>query len=120
MRQNLCEIYLRNIDPVFKILHRPSLVAFLCDDQPYLNFDKSHQAPATLACSVYYAAACTIGDLQCQEIFGADKKTVISGLQLETESMLAEVDFAASTELTVLQAYVLSLVSYRFCFSYNQ
>lgn len=111
IRRQLCEIYLSNVDPVFKILHRPSLRAFLCDEQPYLDYEQDHQAPMTLAWAVFYAAVCTIDNSQCQLLFGMDKKPVTAELQRETEAALIKSDFVTTNELTVLQAYVLSLVS---------
>lgn len=112
-RRSLCEIYLRNVDPVFKILHRPSLRAFLRDDQPYLDYEPDHQAPTTLAYAVYYAAVVTIDDMQCQLLFGLDKKTASASLQAETDAALHRADFVTTNELTVLQAYVLSLLAAR-------
>ena len=111
VRRQLCEIYLRNVDPVFKILHRPTLRTFLRDEQPYLDYEPDHPAPATLAWAVYYAAVCTIDDSQCQLLFGMDKKAITADLQKETEAALVKADFVTTNELTVLQAYVLSLVS---------
>jgi hypothetical protein len=102
---------LRNADPVFKILHRPSLRAFLIDEEPYLDYEPDHQAPVTLAYAVYYVAVCTIDDPQCQVMFGLDKKTVSAELQRETEAALIKSDFVTTNDLTILQAYVLSLVS---------
>lgn len=102
------------MDPVFKILHRPSIRAFLIDDEPYLDYEPDHQAPLTLAYAVYYAAVCTIDDGQCQVIFGVDKKTVSTELQRETEAALVRSDFVTTNDLTILQAYVLSLVSSSF------
>lgn len=110
-RRSLCEIYLRNVDPVFKILHRPSLSAFLIDEEPYLDYEPDHQAPVTLAYAVYYVAVCTIDDPQCQVMFGVGKKTVLADLQRETEAALIKSDFVTTNDLTILQAYVLSLVS---------
>ncbi|CEO60620.1 hypothetical protein PMG11_05237 [Penicillium brasilianum] len=112
-RRRLCEIYLYNVDPVFKILHAPTLRAFLRDDQPYLDYDPDHIAPTTLAWAVYYAAVCTIDDSQCQILFGVDKKTITADLQRETEAALVKADFVTTNELTVLQAYVLSLLAAR-------
>jgi len=110
-RRSLCEIYLHNVDPVFKILHRPSLRAFLIDEEPYLDYEPDHQAPVTLAYAVYYAAVCTIDDPQCQVMFGVGKKTILADLQRETEAALIKSDFVTTNDLTILQAYVLSLVS---------
>ncbi|KAJ5833273.1 hypothetical protein N7474_001584 [Penicillium riverlandense] len=112
-RRSLCEIYLRNVDPVFKILHRPSLRAFLVEDQPYLDYEAGHMAPATLASAVYYAAVCTIEDSQCRSLFGLDKKSVSANLQRGTEAALLKSDFMTTNDLTVLQAYVLSMLAAR-------
>ncbi|KAK5798175.1 hypothetical protein VI817_004466 [Penicillium citrinum] len=112
-RRSLCEIYLRNVDPVFKLLHRPSLRAFLRDEQPYLDYEPDHHAPMTLAYAVYYAAVVTIDDAQCQSLFGLDKKTASASLQAEADAALQRSDFVTTNELTVLQAYVLSLLAAR-------
>lgn len=110
-RRTLCDIYLQNVHPLFAVLHRPSLRAFLYDDQPYLDYEPDHQATTTLAFAVYSAAVCTIDDSQCQLIFGTDQKSVFADLQKETEAALVRADFVTTNDLTVLQAYVISLVS---------
>ncbi|KAJ5537433.1 hypothetical protein N7513_010619 [Penicillium frequentans] len=112
-RRTLCEIYLRNVDPLFKLLHRPSLRAFLHDDQPYLDYEHDHQAPTTLAFAVFSVAVCTIDDSQCQLLFGLDKKSAFVDLQKETEAALVKADFITTNDLTVLQAFVLSLLAAR-------
>ncbi|KAJ6095791.1 hypothetical protein N7486_006537 [Penicillium sp. IBT 16267x] len=112
-RRTLCELYLRNVDPVFKLLHRPSLRAFLYDDQPYLDYEHDHQAPTTLAFAVFSAAVCTIDDSQCQLLFGLDKKSAFADLQKETEAALIKADLFTTNDLTVLQAFVLSLLAAR-------
>lgn len=100
------------MDPLFKLLHRPSLRAFLHDDQPYLDYEHDHQAPTTLAFAVFSVAVCTIDDSQCQLLFGLDKKSAFADLQKETEAALVKADFITTNDLTVLQAFVLSLVSF--------
>ncbi|KAJ5173207.1 hypothetical protein N7492_005800 [Penicillium capsulatum] len=112
-RRNLAEIYIANVDPIFKLLHRPSLRAFLVEDKPYLDYEPDHPAPATLALAVYCTAICTIDDAQCQLLFDTDKKTALLDLQRELEAALVKVDFVTTTDLTVLQAYLLSLLASR-------
>lgn len=111
VRRSLCEIYLNNVDPVMKVLHRPTLRAFLIDDQPYLDYPPDHQSPITLSYAVYALAACTIDNAQSHLLFGVDKKTAIADLQKETEIALMKSDFVTTTDLTILQAFILSLVS---------
>lgn len=111
-RRSLCEIYVRNVDPMFKILHRPSLQAFLLEDKPYLDYEPDHLVSNSLALAVYYAAVCTIDNSQCQLLFGTDQATISLDLQREVEASLVKMDIWTTNDLTVLQTFVISLVSY--------
>lgn len=111
IRHKLCDIFFHNVDPLFKILHRPSMQAFLKEDKPYLNYEQDHQAPATLASAVYLAAVCTLDTKDCQALFNTDKKSIVAEFQKESEIALAKADFVTTNDVTVLQAYIISLVS---------
>lgn len=111
MRKQLCQTYLQHIDPIYRIIHRPSLCAFLLDGKPYLDYGPDHPAPAALACAVYYMGACCLSEQQCTEMFRTSKDTLVSIHQKETDAALQRADFITSNDLTVLQAFVLSLVS---------
>ncbi|KAJ5383764.1 hypothetical protein N7517_001675 [Penicillium concentricum] len=113
IRHRLCDIFFHNVDPLFKILHRPSLQAFLKDGKPYLDYDQDHQAPATLASAMYLCAVCTLDEVECQSMFNASKKTIVAEFQKETELALARADFVTTNDLTVLQAYIISLLAAR-------
>ncbi|KAJ6188492.1 hypothetical protein N7519_003400 [Penicillium mononematosum] len=113
IRHRLCDIFFRNVDPLFKILHRPSLQAFIKDGKPYLDYEQDHQAPATLASAIYLCAVCTLDEVECQSMFNTSKKIVVSEFQQETESALAKADFVTTNDLTVLQAYIISLLAAR-------
>ena len=117
IRHRLCDIFFRNVDPLFKILHRPSLQAFIKDGKPYLDYEQDHQAPATLASAIYLCAVCTLDEMECQSMFNTSKKVIVAEFQQETESALAKADFVTTNDLTVLQAYIISLVSTTTCFS---
>lgn len=112
-RRNLCEIYVNNVDPLFKILHRPSLQAFLLEDKPYLDYEPDHLVPNSLALAVYYAAVCTIDDSQCQLLFGTDQAAILLDLQREVDAALVRMDIWTTNDLAALQAFVISLVSSR-------
>lgn len=117
IRHRLCDIFFRNVDPLFKILHRPSLQAFIKDGKPYLDYEQDHQAPATLASAIYLCAVCTLEKVECQSIFNTSKKIVVAEFQRETELALTKADFVTTNDLTVLQAYIISLVSTTMRFS---
>ena len=44
-------------------------------------------------------------------MFNTSKKIIVAEFQKETESALAKADFVTTNDLTVLQAYISSLVS---------
>ncbi|KAJ5452943.1 Transcription factor [Penicillium cf. griseofulvum] len=113
IRRRLCDIFFHNVDPLFKILHRPSIQAFLKDGKPYLDYEQDHQAPATLASAIYLCAVCTLNEVECQSMFNASKKIIVTEFQKETEVALARADFVTTNDLTVLQAYIISLLAAR-------
>lgn len=113
LQQHLYHVFLTQVDPVFKISHQPSLRAFLLEGKPYLHYDAHHPAPEALRCAVYYTAACSITEDQCPPTLGASRASVIARCQRETEAALVRAEFVTSDDLTVLQAFVLSLIGAR-------
>lgn len=113
LQQHLCHVFLTQVDPVFKILHQPSLRALLIEGKPYLHYGDHHPAPEALRCAVYYIAACSITEDQWPPAIGASRASVIARYQRETEAALVRAEFVTSDDLTVLQAFVLSLIGAR-------
>ena len=68
--QQLCQIFLRQVDPVFEILHRPSLAAHLIRGEHYLNYEIDYPTIEALDYSVYYAATASLTEEQCTSLFG--------------------------------------------------
>jgi hypothetical protein len=94
-----------------KILHRPSLCAYLNDRKDYLGYPREHPVPAALAAAVFYMATSVLSETQCLTFLAEGKQTVLTRYKRDTKTALAQVDFLVTTDLTVLQAFVLSLVS---------
>ena len=115
-QQHLCRIYLQYVDPIFKILHRPSVSAFLLEGKPYLDYDPGHPAPMALASAVCYAATSSLNEEDCLSSFEMSKEQMCALYQKQTEAKLHDADFITTNDLTVLQAYVLSLVGVHLSF----
>ncbi|RHZ62157.1 uncharacterized protein CDV56_108293 [Aspergillus thermomutatus] len=113
IQQTLFHLYFQRVDPFFKILHRPSLSTFLLGNKPYLDYESGHPAPEALAFAVYYAAACALSEQECMQILTVRKEPLVARLRAELDSALAKVDYVMTNDLTVLQAFVLSLMSSR-------
>ncbi|KAL6234650.1 hypothetical protein BDW75DRAFT_159122 [Aspergillus navahoensis] len=112
-RQKLLHTYLTQIDPIVKIIHRPSLLAYLIGGNRYLHYDPWHPAPTALASAIYYAASCTLSQESCRSFFGTDKASLISKYQKDTNCALERADYLVTDDLTVLQAFVISLIALR-------
>ncbi|KAF7179894.1 hypothetical protein CNMCM7691_008946 [Aspergillus felis] len=112
-RRILVEIFLQQVDPILKMLHRPSLCAYLLEGKPYLDYAPGHPVPAALASAVFYMASSTLTEDQCLALLAERKGTVLARYKDEAKAALARVDFLVTNHLTVLQAFVLSLVAAR-------
>ena len=93
------------VDPIFKLLHRPSLKVGL-------------QAPQTetvafgaLRHAILYAAACSLTARECFLELGVDRQTLLSRLHYVAEKKLSEAQFLISTDITTLQVFILYVVS---------
>lgn len=93
LQEYLSQTFLDNLDPVIKILHRPSLSAFLLEGKPYLDYPPSHLVPEILKCAVYYAAAYSISQENWPSVFGPIRGSVIARYQWETEAALRRADY---------------------------
>lgn len=110
-RSNLCQLYLERIHPIFKLLHGPTLKAFMQDGTQYLRYPPDHPAPEALKFCTYYATVSVVDETICQETFGATKSALMSKFRFGAEITLSKADFINTTDLTVLQAFMLFLVS---------
>ena len=72
----LCQVYLRQVDPVVKILHRPSLSRFMLDGESYLGYEEGHFSAEALSSAVCYSAVSSMTEERCQSVFHASKSTV--------------------------------------------
>ncbi|GKZ37992.1 hypothetical protein AbraIFM66950_009884 [Aspergillus brasiliensis] len=111
-RQKLLHTYFTQIDPIVKIVHRPSLLAYVPGGKCYLQYDLWHPAPAALASAIYYAASCTLSQESCRT-FGMDKAALISKYRKDLDCALGRADYMVTNDLTVLQAFVISLIALR-------
>ncbi|TVY83900.1 C6 finger domain transcription factor nscR [Lachnellula suecica] len=104
----LLEIYFYRVDPVFKVLHSPTLRAM---------FNSSTLSPAEelLKFAVLYTAVNSLDEEECLQRLSLDKKALSGRLQLATEVLLSKLRLLTTSDMTVLQAFVIYLVGLRTC-----
>ena len=105
----LWAVYLRNVDPIVKILHRPTLT-----DEIQL-FANSSSRPLSASqharlFSIYFAAVTTLNDEECLKQFSRSRKDLASEFRLNTERALAAADYLGDPNITSLQALTIYVV----------
>lgn len=111
MTRQLCQVYLQQVDPIMKILHRPSVERWMILGQRYLSFVPGDLAVGALGFSVRFAAAASLTEDQCRARFCTSRSDLVADARTACESALGRSGFLASPSVTALQAFVLYLVS---------
>lgn len=107
----LCHVYNRQVDPVIKIMHKPTLNAYLVDCKSFLDYDLHDPRPAALRAAVCYAAVASMMEEQCQATFSCPKLKVLPEFRDACDVALNKAGLLTTKDMTVLQAFVLYLVS---------
>ncbi|PWY64808.1 hypothetical protein BO83DRAFT_321869 [Aspergillus eucalypticola CBS 122712] len=127
----LLNVYLANVDPIVRIIHRPSLArrfdAFVRSQYPdsrdYTPTQgggshggtsstlKKIDAFKPLVMSIFYAAVNSIKDTDVATMFGMDKATLLKRYRMGTELLLKRQKFMTSRIFEVLQAFVILLTA---------
>ncbi|KAF9889001.1 hypothetical protein FE257_007978 [Aspergillus nanangensis] len=108
----LCRVYLRNVDPIIKVLHRPSLSKWMIDGAPYLA-GLPEESSRALEAAVCYSAANTMTELQCQQEFQKSKSIVVGVYRRMCEDAIEMAGLLTTRDITVMQAFVLYLIGRR-------
>ena len=105
-----CDIYLANVDPIFKILHGPSLRKYLQDNATELDCSPGRGGLEALRFAIYFAAVTSLDNGECKHRIGEDRTVLLARYRMGTESALAKADFINTVELSTLQALAIYLV----------
>ena len=108
----LLNIYLSRVDPLYKMMHVPSLRTLLLAEPQGLRNPRIAAASDALRFAVYFTAACTLDETECQNIFQKDKNGMRDKFRLATEVMLSTANLQTTRDITVLQAFAVYLVSF--------
>ena len=105
-----CEVYLKNVDPVFKILHAPSLRRYLQEGAAELDCSPGPRGLEALKLAICYVATLSMTDEDCRHRIGKDRAALMARYRAGTELALAKADFVNTVELSTLQAMAIYLV----------
>ena len=109
MAMMLWEAYSDQVDPVFKILHIPSTAKMIdtISKQPGL----ASKADECLLFSVYHFAVFSMTEAHCTMMFGEPRDILRRRYHRAARQALVNASFLKTTDLAVLQAFVLFLAA---------
>lgn len=104
----LLSVYLERVDPILKVLHRPTILAMLPTEIPRLTLSQE-----ALAFSIYFAAITSLSSAACLANLGQDRAALVKTYQIAVERALVAADYLNSTEIECLQALLLYVACLR-------
>ncbi|KAF3762271.1 hypothetical protein M406DRAFT_280316, partial [Cryphonectria parasitica EP155] len=102
--KKLREHYFHTVDPLLKILHRPTVERQL--DVFIVNPEDNPPSPQVEALwfAIYFAAVTSLSPARCVETLGEERALLVAEYRQGVEVALARADFLNSTSLETLQA----------------
>ncbi|KAK1595887.1 fungal-specific transcription factor domain-containing protein [Colletotrichum navitas] len=106
----MCRTFFSNIDPAFKVIHRPTISAELeaFANSPNKRIDNATEA---LFFSMYFGAITGLSHEACLANLGEERSVLAQRFREGVETALQKADFLNSTEIRTLQA-----LTYYVCF----
>ena len=80
-----CDVYLKNVDPVFKILHAPSLRRYLQEGAAELDCSPGSKGLEPLRLAICYAATLSLTNEECRYRIGEDRVALMAKYRAGTE-----------------------------------
>lgn len=113
-RSIMVHFYLTNVDPLCKILHRPTIKVYLAGSQELL--DESNRrfkftSLEAVSFAIYFAAVTSMTPQECMTHLGEDKEILLAQYKRGTETALAQADLLNTMEMVTLQAFTIYIVS---------
>ena len=107
----LCTLYVDNCDPVFKVLHIPTLkkaILRVSSDMDRLSGEKSMEA---LLFTMYLAAVTSLTPKKCLDLFQEERHCLLDRYRHAAEIAFANAKLFTDADMTTLQALAIFLVS---------
>ncbi|KAL8643227.1 MAG: hypothetical protein Q9226_008415, partial [Calogaya cf. arnoldii] len=105
------EVYKENVDPLVKILHRPSTERILREAAK--DLDHLNKPLEVMMFSIYFAAVTSLSDEECINMTGIEKESALKKYRFGFEQAMARAGFLNTTELVVLQSFTIFLICVR-------
>lgn len=111
----LWQIYIGNVNPLLKVTHIPTL-----QKEIVMNGANTNKIAKGLEClmfAIYFSAITSLTEAEVHSTFSEDRNVLLNKYHNATQQALVNAGFMRSTDLMVLQALLLYLVSPLILFS---
>ena len=105
------QTFVRNVDPLVKIIHVPTFQLAL--EKATTDLDHVPKAFEAFMFSMYSMAVLSMADEECMKSFKESRKALLDFFVGATKAALLQANFMSSTNLVVLQALTLHIFSIR-------
>ncbi|KAH7130542.1 fungal-specific transcription factor domain-containing protein [Dendryphion nanum] len=105
----LWQVYIDNVNPVVKVFHAPTVQQIILNASDELD-DVPRNVEA-LMFAIYCLAVTSLSDTDCEAILGQSKATAVPRFRAGAQQALINAGFLKSSNLMILQALVLYLLS---------
>ena len=104
----LWHIFLDRVNPLTRLLHAPTVQELIYESCKDLEGLPKNTEVLMLA--IYACAVISLSEVECEEMFGETKAALQGKYQFGTQQALVRAEFLKTSDLIILQAYILFLV----------
>ena len=105
----LWQTFLDNVNPLSKFFHAPTVQQLVLEAAG--NLDNVSKGTEALMFAIYLSAVTSLSNVDCGTMLGEAKPKLLAKYNLGVQHALIRAGFLKSSDLTVLQAFVLFLVN---------
>jgi hypothetical protein len=107
----LWQVFLDNVNPLTKMIHQPTLQGAIFEAS--FNLGKVPKGLEALMFSIYASATYSMTDEECKDVLHEEKSDLLARYRLGLRKALVRANFLATSELAVVQAFIIYLLSMR-------
>ena len=106
--QKLWFVFRENVDPLLKLFHTPTKEVTILKCSTAL--DSLTQRTEAFMFAIYFFAVTSLAEEECLDQFGEDRSLLLDRYQYATEQAMMRVGLLGSTDLVVIQTFLMYLV----------
>ena len=107
----LCGVFCRNVNPLFRTFHAPTLEDFMVRGCPYLGRGHEMKGSKLIKAVVWFGATNTLSESECDMLFGQSRTKQLELFRRLVDVALIQAKFLRANDVVILQALLMYIVS---------